>query len=681
MKSKEYFQKLGFDRLTEVQNKILKLSNKNVLILSPCGSGKTEASHSKLLEWNRKFIFIEPQTTLTSSIWERLNTYHNKLGLKECKVQHSSSRQDEFLQSDFCITTIDQVLSGYLYIGKQSAIRGKNVLTSNLVFDEVQLFEPDKTLLTTINMLDELYKINNKFIIMTATMPTYLIDFLKERYNMDIIICEDEAVENRSVNISYTELLNFDIINAIQEKQIIICNTRSQQELILNNIKDKDRCIVLNSNLLPTDRLKVEKELQRYFGKNSLDNNKILVTTQVVEAGMDISARFVYSANCPIDNLVQRAGRCVRWGGEGQIIVFQTDDKIYDIDIVKKTNDIIKQNQNITFNWSIQKKWINDILNPFYEKYINDKELRKNKRLFRKYDKSKLIRDIQNINIIVDNNVSIDSFDKESVSTHINNINKISRSNKIYKLKNKTIQEVSHKQVEIGDTIVIEGYDCIYDAIGFRYKEGERCITFPYTLKKNKQKYNEYVYETWLHHAESVRSLLEYKIEQEQFSYNIIKNKKQIAFELGLHDLGKLDAEWVRGAGLIDNKPLAHFPFRKGILHSKNRNHAYISAYVLKPYVNNVIFNVILQHHKRFIDDRQPKGIDAYKLHNTYKKCLQEYGFTYEIEDSGIHKLINTKDIINPSSDEWVEFLYLEGLFMETEIQAINDYIELHNVT
>ena len=119
-------------------------------------------------------------------------------------------------------------------------------------------------------MLDELYKINNKFIIMTATMPTYLIDFLKERYNMDIIICEDEAVENRSVNISYTELLNFDTINAIQEKQIIICNTRSQQELILDNIKDKGRCIVLNSNLLPTDRLKVEKELQRYFGKNSL---------------------------------------------------------------------------------------------------------------------------------------------------------------------------------------------------------------------------------------------------------------------------------------------------------------------------------------------------------------------------------------------------------------------------
>lgn len=680
MNSTYYFEKLDFTNLTEVQRKIINIKDKNILILSPCGSGKTEASHSKLLEWNKKSIIVEPQKTLVTSLYDRLNKYHDKLGLNKWTINHSSMQEDRFLQNDFCITTIDQILSGYLGIGKQAFMRGKNILMSNLVFDEVQLFEPNKTLLTTINMLDEIYKLNNRFIIMTATMPEYLITFLKDRYNMGVVICEEEAVKERQVYLNYVNELNFTKINNIQDKQIIICNTQSQQEEIYENIKHKDRCIILNSKLLLTDRKEIEKKLQLYFGKHSKNNDKILISTQVVEAGMDISAKYLYSADCPIDNLIQRSGRCVRWGGDGYILVFNTEDKIYDKEIVENTNNKIKQNQNIKFTWKIQKEWINEILNPYYKKYINEKALKINKRMFKIYDRNKLIRGIENINLIVDNNISIYSFNKESVGIHINNIKKISKTNKLYILKNKELKKVLYNQINIGDTVVIEGNDCIYDKLGFRYKENYKCESFKYINIKNNIKFNDYVYETWLHHSESVEDLLKYKIEQEQFKDWIVKDKENISFYGGLHDIGKLDSEWVRGTP-SKIEPLAHFPFKKGILHSKNRNHAYISAYILKPYISNIMFNVILQHHKRFIiDNQQAKGIDVYKIDNTYLKYLRNYGFDKNILNEGKNILISNKDIITPASKEYTDFLYLEGLLMETEIQAINDYIHLKKV-
>ena len=152
--------------LTEVQEKIDKCNlNKNQLILSSCGSGKTEASFYIGSMWNKRLLYVYPMKTLASSIHKRLNNYENILKSNELwTIQHSSAMEDKFLNSKKCITTIDQVLAGYLGIGVQSFIKGKNVVCSNFIFDEIQLFEPGKTLKTTICMLDELVKRGNKFV-------------------------------------------------------------------------------------------------------------------------------------------------------------------------------------------------------------------------------------------------------------------------------------------------------------------------------------------------------------------------------------------------------------------------------------------------------------------------------------------------------------------------------------
>lgn len=56
--------------------------------------------------------------------------------------------------------------------------------------------------------------------------------------------------------------------------------------------------------------------------------NRIIVATQVVEAGVDISAALLVTELAPWASLVQRFGRSARWGGKGQVIVADfVDDK------------------------------------------------------------------------------------------------------------------------------------------------------------------------------------------------------------------------------------------------------------------------------------------------------------------------------------------------------------------
>ena len=73
---------------------------------------------------------------------------------------------------------------------------------------------------------------------------------------------------------------------------------------------------LLHSRFYPRDRKNIEKELVLRLGKGRQDikDNYILVSTQVVEAGMDFSVEHLYSELAPINSLIQRAGRCARYG-------------------------------------------------------------------------------------------------------------------------------------------------------------------------------------------------------------------------------------------------------------------------------------------------------------------------------------------------------------------------------
>lgn len=658
--------------LTEVQQKIGYADlNKNQLILSSCGSGKTEASYYIAKYWANRIMYAYPMKSLASSIYRRLNEYEDILNSgKQWSIQHSGENQDKFLKNDMCITTIDQILAGYLGIGVQAFIKGKNVVKSNFIFDEIQLFEPGKTLKTLIYMLDSLKTNRNKFVIMTATMPEVLIKFLADRYDMEVTITNKPSIENREVRLYHTSKLSCQAIELYQKKQIIICNSQKEQEEIFEHIKDKGRVLILNNKLLKSDRDRVEREIFKHFGKNTSENNKILLATQIIEAGMDISATRMYSSLSPVDSLIQREGRICRWGGTGELIIFQGFYHIYDKDVCMATLNKVKDNQGIVFSWDIQKKWINEILNPFYAKHL--KSLNRFKLAIRSGNREELIRQIENINIIVSNTATKDDFKRESVSISRNTLKKLAQVNTLYKLEKGTVVEVKENNVCSSENILINGTDCTYDEIGFRYCEEEVTDPFPISIQQNKEfSFEEYIEEPWIDHSLEVKNVVKETLLKERFkvwSYDEIERYSTLA---GVHDLGKLTTDWQRYIG-AKTVPLAHNVYApRGNYEIRDIKHNYISAVALRDKLNKLEFNLLLNHHGRIMPSGVNINLGEYEFVKEYGNLLKEVGYEESVKGSGNNEDILDRHLITPVDKEWVDFVYLEGSLMEADIEAI----------
>ena len=61
--------------------------------------------------------------------------------------------------------------------------------------------------------------------------------------------------------------------------------------------------------------MKIEKEINEITGFKNLE----LLATQVVEAGLDVSADLLLTEVAPMNSLIQRAGRCARWLRSGEL--------------------------------------------------------------------------------------------------------------------------------------------------------------------------------------------------------------------------------------------------------------------------------------------------------------------------------------------------------------------------
>src|SRR5690606_15022957 len=69
-----------------------------------------------------------------------------------------------------------------------------------------------------------------------------------------------------------------------------------------------------------------------------VSENRIIVATQVVEAGVDISADALVTELAPWASLIQRLGRCARYGGKGDVVVVDrrhTDESAHRIAVRK----------------------------------------------------------------------------------------------------------------------------------------------------------------------------------------------------------------------------------------------------------------------------------------------------------------------------------------------------------
>lgn len=124
-----------------------------------------------------------------------------------------------------------------------------------------------------------------------------------------------------------TKALASEILDTIKERDgltLIVVNTVRQARSLYAEINkhrkdapEDERPILLHSQFRPEDRAKQLKKVTDAEGKR-----RLVISTQIVEAGVDISAATLFTEIAPWSSLVQRFGRCNRRGTEPDARIF-----------------------------------------------------------------------------------------------------------------------------------------------------------------------------------------------------------------------------------------------------------------------------------------------------------------------------------------------------------------------
>ena len=148
-------------------------------------------------------------------------------------------------------------------------------------------------------------------------------------------------------SMTIEELVNYLTIKEDQS-YLFIMNTINAATTLYQLMREKvkDKIVYLSTHVVPWERLKRIKALQE-------KKFRLAVTTQLVEAGVDIDFDVVYRDIAPLDSLIQSAGRCNRnWSKEKGLvnIVRLQDNKrayssyIYDSLLLRETEKVLLKN-------------------------------------------------------------------------------------------------------------------------------------------------------------------------------------------------------------------------------------------------------------------------------------------------------------------------------------------------
>jgi len=349
------------------------LNKKDIFLCAPTGAGKTWAALVPFLwfkkqgiDFRDRLIYVLPLRTLATTLYtETVECCNRVFKVKNhpedrvyekqelvITIQTGEQKNDPFFEGDIIFTTVDQCLSSYINMPVSIPTRVGNInagalLGSLIVFDEFHLLEPDKAMSTAIEMLKRLKPFSG-FLIMTATFTGRGLELLRDLLDGNIVkLTHDEVLalpSHKDKKRTYKWInrpLNVDDILCRHKgkRSIVICNTVSRAQNIFaelqERLKDSSTTIfLLHSRFYHEDRKNTENQLKEWFGKNANRTDIILVTTQVIEAGIDISADNLHSELAPFNSIVQRAGRCARYEGNRSVGTVW----IYELETDKKGN-------------------------------------------------------------------------------------------------------------------------------------------------------------------------------------------------------------------------------------------------------------------------------------------------------------------------------------------------------
>ncbi len=326
----------------------------------PTGGGKTLSSLAFALEHARKFnksriIYAIP---FTSIIEQNAEVFRNFLGPDSVLEHHSSLDVDptkenskarlaaENWNAPLIVTTNVQLFES-LHASRTSRCRKlHNIVNSVIVLDEAQQIPRDfqEPITRVMQQLSDHFGVT--WVLCTATQPelkesvnnfgqvllTGLNNVREIVSNPGALAKELKRVEVQLPAVDEPRMSWDDLSKELEREDCVlsIVNTRNNAKNLFQLLPDDGFKFHLSANMCAAHRSEVIKKIKDQLQARRQGESQALrvVSSQLIEAGVDVDFPVVYRAMAGLDSIAQSAGRCNREGklnGLGKVVVFKPE--------------------------------------------------------------------------------------------------------------------------------------------------------------------------------------------------------------------------------------------------------------------------------------------------------------------------------------------------------------------
>jgi len=669
---------------------------KPVVLRAPTGSGKTEAVVLPFLDFGGQMIpgrllYALPLRSLANQVADRVKGYAkalNKPSSFQVRLQHGGKPESVLFAADAIVATIDQVITSYACTPLTLPLRHGNipagaVMSSFVVFDEMHLFDPELGLQAARLICERLSRLGIPYAVLSATLPDSVVEFWREHLGAEIVEASSEFVQRQAtVEWKGAYLSPEEVKQTLGQfnRIIVVCNTVDRAVELYRQVLTEAqaqgyKCNLLHSRFLPDDRKQKENRVIQHLGKDAQSDTKaLLIATQVVEVGLDISVDLLLTEVAPVDALIQRAGRIARWGGNGAVWVYRVENATpYNKALVDKTQELLQKSSGAALDWPTAKCWVNQVLNEPYRQILHESNAYEQvvAQLSRAaFEGSRpraeaAVRDINTVEVTLHDNpqtLGKDVLRLPTISVHIGIAKKWAREATQARAQAWLIEVdrspsdaqvavslglVTDEVISIGDRLVFPtsvlsysvdfGLQRAAGGSNFQPQAGQSHPPLPSALQE----------ESWIDHSIRVAQEIDAVLRQEShavsalssiLSISVTEIEKAAKLAAVLHDLGKLNKEWQERAGISNSAGPADL-----LAHTDGRDyvafppHATVSAYALWPalvdggalprILAKAVCFAIAHHHSV-----RAKEVPEYQLHPQWQRAvdqaLQQFGLS-----------------------------------------------------
>ena len=334
--------------LNQVQEYMLENRGRNMVVRASTGIGKTEGA----LLWigEGKGFYTLPLKVSINAIYDRIA---NEYGYRNVRLLHSDSLtkyieasgededidpmvlygQSRLFASPLTVCTVDQLFPFvFKYNGGEQMLA--TLAYSRVVIDEIQMYSSE-IIAALVYGLKLIQNAGGQFAIITATMPAFIMDLMERE---GIVYEKSPVFSPESPPRHFIKLYDGDVdLKAIKKdgknkKVLVIVNTVKKAQELYRALKGENAKL-LHALFIKRHRQKLEEEIMN-FSKS--DETGIWITTQIVEASLDIDFDVLYTEMCTGDSLLQRLGRCNR---RGRIVPVEPNVFVYNTKNGRQTGD------------------------------------------------------------------------------------------------------------------------------------------------------------------------------------------------------------------------------------------------------------------------------------------------------------------------------------------------------